>query len=153
MAYPLYRRYCGEEGWYRINMLGFSSRRNIFIQGWGVLLSVPAIFLFAYFYPQIPFANRATFCAVRHFLGVDCPGCGLTRSFVALAHSDLRGSLDLHPMGVIIAVWLLYIFFRAVYAVMLGRWPRTILTQNVRDIILYAFLIGLIVQWIAKLII
>ena len=133
-------------------MADVGSKKSIFIQGWGVLLGVPAIFLFAYFYYRIPFASKASFCSVRHFLGVDCPGCGLTRSFAALMHGNIRESVDIHPLGIIIAAWLAYMFFRGIYACIAGRWPRSILTQGQRDIVVYAFLLGLIVQWIVRLV-
>jgi uncharacterized protein DUF2752 len=132
-------------------MADAGSRRRVLLQGWGVLLSVPAIFLFSYFYSNIPYSSKMTFCSVRHFLGVDCPGCGLTRSFVALIRGDIRGSVDIHPLGLIIAAWLVYMFFRALYACMVGRWPKAILTQGQRDLVIYVFLFGLIVQWIAGL--
>ncbi len=38
-------------------------------------------------------------CASKSLFGFDCPGCGLTRSFVALAHGDLRGAIALHAVG------------------------------------------------------
>jgi hypothetical protein len=44
------------------------------------------------------------FCGSRTLLGVDCPGCGLTRSFVALAHGDLTRSLQFHRLGWLVAV-------------------------------------------------
>lgn len=38
-------------------------------------------------------------CTSRRMLGVDCPGCGLTRSFVRLAHGDPLGAWAFHPVG------------------------------------------------------
>jgi hypothetical protein len=38
-------------------------------------------------------------CIFRGLLGIDCPGCGLTRSWVALAHGDLGASLSYHLLG------------------------------------------------------
>ncbi|MCL2582424.1 MAG: DUF2752 domain-containing protein [Streptosporangiales bacterium] len=32
-------------------------------------------------------------CPVRAVFGIDCPGCGGTRAFAALAHGDLPGAL------------------------------------------------------------
>jgi hypothetical protein len=35
--------------------------------------------------------------------GLPDPGCGMTRSLVALAHGDLVGSLYFHPLGIAVA--------------------------------------------------
>jgi hypothetical protein len=44
------------------------------------------------------------FCAVRGWLGIDCPGCGLTRSLIHLAHNDWRNSFEAHQLGWLIAL-------------------------------------------------
>lgn len=38
-------------------------------------------------------------CLWRRFLGLSCPGCGMTRSFVSLAHGDLAGAWRFHIAG------------------------------------------------------
>ncbi len=38
-------------------------------------------------------------CYYRALLGVNCPGCGLTRSFIYLAHGNWRASWDMHHLG------------------------------------------------------
>lgn len=38
-------------------------------------------------------------CPFRRMFGLDCPFCGLTRSFVALAHGDVAAALRFHPAG------------------------------------------------------
>lgn len=42
-------------------------------------------------------------CASRRLLGVNCPGCGLTRSIVFLVHGDWHASLAMHRLG-----WLIF---------------------------------------------
>jgi hypothetical protein len=39
-------------------------------------------------------------CTFRRIFGMDCPGCGLTRAFVALAHGRLAAGWHYHPVGV-----------------------------------------------------
>lgn len=41
-------------------------------------------------------------CPARQWFGYTCPGCGLTRSFIHLAHGDLAASLRCNRVG-----WLL----------------------------------------------
>lgn len=41
-------------------------------------------------------------CVSREFAGVNCPGCGLTRSFICLAHGDLVGAWHYNPSGMLI---------------------------------------------------
>ncbi len=38
-------------------------------------------------------------CWFRAVFGLDCPLCGMTRSFVALAHGELSAALRFHPAG------------------------------------------------------
>lgn len=41
----------------------------------------------------------AGLCWFRGVVGLDCPFCGMTRSFVALAHGELAAALRFHPAG------------------------------------------------------
>jgi hypothetical protein len=43
-------------------------------------------------------------CGSRALFGIECPGCGLTRSFVALADGNLIQSLEFHRVG-----WLIFL--------------------------------------------
>ena len=114
-------------------------------------MGVPALFILAYIYPLIPVLPKLPLCGARHFLGFDCPGCGLTRSFAALTHGNLCASIYAHPMGVIIALWMIYMFLRAFFTLVAGRRPKELLKQGQRDLLMYVFLAGLLLQWIFKL--
>ncbi|MBL9149219.1 MAG: DUF2752 domain-containing protein [Phycisphaerae bacterium] len=43
-------------------------------------------------------------CMSRTVFGVSCPGCGLTRSFVHLAHGEVQSSLQVHRVGWLLAL-------------------------------------------------
>jgi hypothetical protein len=53
------------------------------------------------FLPQWPLPET---CSSRAWFGVECPGCGLTRSFVHLAHGRFRESYHLHHLGWLLAL-------------------------------------------------
>jgi hypothetical protein len=38
-------------------------------------------------------------CPTATFLGLPCPGCGLTRATLRLLHADFAGALALHPLS------------------------------------------------------
>lgn len=46
---------------------------------------------------------RLPFCPLAAVAGIPCPGCGLTRATLALAHGDLRQALALHPLVFVLA--------------------------------------------------
>jgi len=53
------------------------------------------------------------FCFSRRFLGIPCPGCGLTRSFAHLAKGEWPAALAAHPLAPVLAAeafvaWLLW---------------------------------------------
>lgn len=41
--------------------------------------------------------NHLLTCPIKHTSGMDCPGCGMQRSLLALLHGDLIASFKLHP--------------------------------------------------------
>jgi hypothetical protein len=43
--------------------------------------------------------NLGTTCWFRTAFQIDCPYCGMTRSFVALGHGDLAAAFRFHPAG------------------------------------------------------
>lgn len=45
-----------------------------------------------------------TTCASRVVLGIDCPACGLTRSFAALAKGRFAESIRFHRLGWLVAL-------------------------------------------------
>lgn len=99
------------------------------------------------FLPRYPLPES---CGSRLWFGVACPGCGLTRSLVHLAHGDWSKSLRAHRLGVLMAVVILLQFpYRLVCLARGGRapfgtvWPRTF------GAVLIAALIG---NWLIGLI-
>jgi hypothetical protein len=62
-------------------------------------------------------------CWFRAVFHIDCPLCGMTRSFVALAHGDLAAALRFHPAGPLLFVAMAGFLAAAVVALVRGRPP------------------------------
>ncbi|MBP5638477.1 MAG: DUF2752 domain-containing protein [Victivallales bacterium] len=63
---------------------------------------IKVITLIVLFYSILTLANlfflrKFELCPCRMFLGIPCPGCGLTHSVIALLHGDVLGSIVYHP--------------------------------------------------------
>jgi hypothetical protein len=59
-------------------------------------------------------------CWFRAVFDIDCPFCGMTRSFVALAHGDLASAFRFHPAGPLLFAAML-VGFVAIMMVSLRR--------------------------------
>lgn len=65
-----------------------------------VLLLLPADF----------FDEGPVVCPSRLFLGVECPGCGLTRATQHLVHGEFQVALDYNPLVLITTPVLLWLW-------------------------------------------
>jgi hypothetical protein len=45
-------------------------------------------------------------CLTKSVLGVPCPGCGMTRSFIAIAHGQWRRAWDFNPVSFLMFVFI-----------------------------------------------
>lgn len=78
-------------------------------------------------------------CPTRRFLGVSCPGCGMTRACLSLLQLDFQAAFAYHPLVFMLVPALLYFVFREVLPVTLSRKAETVL--------LGAFLLALVLVY------
>jgi Protein of unknown function (DUF2752) len=86
------------------------ARRGLVVLALGALFALIVVF-------------RVPFCPMAGVLGVPCPGCGLTRATLALAHGDLRGALHLHPLVLVIAPIFIWAVINAGFGYVRGPRP------------------------------
>ncbi|MBI2808468.1 MAG: DUF2752 domain-containing protein [Planctomycetes bacterium] len=89
-------------------------------------------------------------CLSREMFGVSCPGCGLTRSFVHLAHGDWSASVQSHRLGwLLMAAALFQIPYRAHLLWGSGRFRLGATLSKISALVLISLLIT---NWLLTLI-
>ena len=61
------------------------------------------------------------FCPVRHWTGVICPSCGMTRSFMAIARGDLHSAIDYHLFGPLLFIGFGLAIVQAIWELLINR--------------------------------
>jgi hypothetical protein len=89
-------------------------------------------------------------CMSRTLFGCKCPGCGLTRSLVRLAHGDWVGALRLHRLGWLMAAAVLAQFPYRLVA--LWRKKDYPLGRTFPKLFGYALIALLIGNWLLELV-
>src|SRR5439155_25542638 len=99
-------------------------RRHVEMLGVAAFVLVAALSLDVRPDERVAFLSRyplPELCLSRSWFGVSCPGCGLTRSIVLLAHGDWHGSLAMHRLGWLLAASLLFQFPYRLLAIIYGQ--------------------------------
>lgn len=91
-------------------------------------------------------------CMLRRTWGLDCPGCGLTRCFIALVHGDFSSAWSYNPAG----LWFFLIVafqipFRALQLWRIRHGRREIILSRTSQVALGLLAIALVVQWALRL--
>src|SRR5262249_25787326 len=123
------------------------------------ILVIASAVLAASFLLEIPDPESVAFfgvpvpgtCTLRRFTGYPCAGCGLTRSFVALAHGRVADSLRFHPVGIVLFGLMLAQFpLRAaqIHRIRTGRpeWDLSALSK-----FWWVLIVAMVVQWLWRL--
>ena len=128
--------------------------KNFFKQLFHNLLSL--IFMLFLYY----IATWSTGCPMKYVLGIACPGCGMTRAWLAVLHLDFSTAFAYHPLfllGAIIAfailfhpwinfkkwrwlgITLIFLFFM-VYVLRLFWFPDSIVNLDFADGVIFKIL-------------
>lgn len=88
-------------------------------------------------------------CRSREWFGISCPGCGLTRSIVHLAHGNWQSSLSVHRLGWLMAA---IIVFQIPYRALALRRADTPIFSPRTEIVLSLCIIALLLaNWFYNL--
>lgn len=90
-------------------------------------------------------------CVTKSTVGIDCPGCGLTRCFISLAHGQVERAWHFNPGG--------FLFFAVVVAQLPLRLVQIVRIRTGRDTLqwpIFTWILGavgvcLVLQWAVKM--
>jgi len=100
-------------------------------------------------------AAKPSICPFMRFLGIPCPGCGLTKSIAALYRGGIVESLKYNPLGIVIAVCCCIVTISVVYDAISGKrtldgfLDRPRLWQGITIVYTIYYLVGLAFSGIA----
>lgn len=96
--------------------------------------------------PGLPMQMPET-CMSKRLWGMDCPGCGLTRSFISMSHAQFSRAFSFNPAGPIVY---LFVFVQIPWHAyqMIRLWKRK---RPIETMWLYVPLFGMsaaiLIQW------
>ncbi len=91
-------------------------------------------------------------CTLYARFGIDCPGCGLTRSFISLARGDLRTAWELSPVSLLMfAYTAVQIPLALAHLSRASRSLLGVLTQW-NQVAFVALLLALLLQWVIRIV-
>jgi hypothetical protein len=98
----------------------------------------------------IPWFPLPETCTSRTWLGVKCPGCGLTRSIIHMAEGDWRASWHAHRLGILMC---LVIAFQVPYRLLSIRRPeRPLIAARWQAVLGYALIALLVANWLVEVV-
>jgi hypothetical protein len=91
-------------------------------------------------------------CSFRRMLGIDCAGCGLTRSFISIGHLRLIDAWNYHPAGpVLYALAAFQLPYRCVQLWRLSRGQRELRLGKSESGVIFVLAVLLLVVWIVRI--
>jgi len=101
----------------------------------------------------IPVVNMALpgSCTYKQFVGMECPGCGLTRCFISLAHGRPVAAWYFNPAGILFfAIVVAQIPFRGIQIWRIRRGLAELRLGRFSHFLLGILIFALVAQWLAR---
>ncbi|MDX1386593.1 MAG: DUF2752 domain-containing protein [bacterium] len=94
-----------------------------FFKHGGAIILLLGIFALAAFLP-LEWVERQNLCFIRNLVGLECPGCGLTRAFLYLFQGEIRSSLQMNALAPVLVLWFGIYLMQHLIAWVRGSRPR-----------------------------
>ncbi len=115
-----------------------------------IVFLLAGLFVFSFIFPSTPMYGVIV-CPLRAVTGIDCPGCGMGRSFCAISEGNFMHSLFHHPLGLLTYVTFLVIMMRNLGEWLLQRRFKPLLPPRPRRVAIWLALGLLLLAWIGRL--
>ena len=90
-------------------------------------------------------------CTYKRFVGVECPGCGLTRCFISLAHGRPVAAWNFNPAGILFfAIVVGQIPFRGIQLWRIRQGLAEYCFGRVPHYLLGCLIVSLLTQWLVR---
>jgi hypothetical protein len=90
-------------------------------------------------------------CTYKSWFGICCPGCGLTRCFISLAHGELFAAWRFNPVGILFfLVAALQIPLRSWQLWRIRRGNSELRFQTLSTWVFWGLVAALLVQWVVR---
>lgn len=145
IAWPEELRQFQTEAWVHWLMLGLAG---------SVLAAAACLQIRGHSQVIIPWVNvpLPPMCQFQALFGIDCPGCGLTRCFISLAHGDLGGAWRYNPAGMLFfGVVAAQLPYRLVQLWRIRQGLPQFDCNLVAARVLLAFALALLLQWVIRM--
>ena len=92
-------------------------------------------------------------CPSRLLFGVNCPGCGMTRSVLLTLGGDLRGALSVNPAGPFLVVALVLLAAQLLLAAHVPEGGTSVKRRLLPWVSLYSAVVAsvMLIQWVGGL--
>jgi hypothetical protein len=91
-------------------------------------------------------------CTYRTWLGIDCPGCGLTRCFICMVRGDVRRAAAFNPAGILLfALVAAQVPFRLVQLWRVRRGQAELRSNVAAHWLLGILVVAMLLQWLWRL--
>ncbi len=90
-------------------------------------------------------------CSSKAYLGISCPGCGLTRSFIAISHGEFTSAWRLNPASLLVYTFVAIQIPWQIFQLWRIRTGKPIIESLWVFAPLLACMLGLVIQWVTKL--
>lgn len=112
------------------------------------LAALSIIFLLSACLP-VTVASRVPLCLFHYLSHFDCPGCGLTRSFISLSHGHFLQAIRFNALGPVVYLIFALSLLRSLFRFLGHGEPQALILRSKIIYILFAVLFW--GQWIVKL--